>query len=335
MGRGGFRIDSHITPGSTLTLQGDAYRGEESFASRDDGIVSGGNLLARWDRFFEGQSNLSLTVYYDRSDRKIPLQFQEKRNTFDVALQHRLQPWEKHDMVWGFNFRASADQTENIGTIQWIPQDRTISHFSGFLQDDISILPEKLTLTLGTKVEDNTFSDIEVQPNVRIAWMPRPRHTIWGSVARAVRVPSRLDTDLRVFPLPGVLTIVGNPDFDPEEVIGFEGGYRVTFHSNLLIDTTVFHHTYDSLITLEPGGKPGAPAIIGNGPSPASRCLPTSNRYPGSEAWEALRFFIKSWSWIRIAETFRMPQEKEMIPTIFGRCASCWIRSNIFKRTLS
>lgn len=265
MGRGGFRIDSHITPGSTLTLQGDAYRGEESFASRDDGIVSGGNLLARWDRFFEGQSNLSLTAYYDRSDRKIPLQFQEKRNTFDVALQHRLQPWEKHDVVWGFNFRASADQTENIGTIQWIPQDRTISHFSGFLQDDISILPEKLTLILGTKVEDNTFSDIEVQPNVRIAWMPRPRHTIWGSVARAVRVPSRLDTDLRVFPLPGVLTIAGNPDFDPEEVIGVEGGYRVTFHSNLLIDTTVFHHTYDSLITLEPGVNPGAPAIIGNG----------------------------------------------------------------------
>ena len=265
MGRGGFRLDSDITQTSTLTVQGDAYRGEESFPDREDGIVSGGNLLTRWHRLFQGNSDLVMIAYYDRSDRKIPNQFQEKRNTFGIDLQHRFQPGQRHDLVWGFNYRASADQTENIGTIQWIPQDRTIHHFSGFIQDDISIIPNKLVLVAGTKVENNTFSDIEVQPNVRLAWMPRTNHTVWAAVARAVRVPARLDTDFRFFPLPGVLAIQGNPDFKPEEVIAIEGGYRIVLRPDLLLDLAAFRNSYDSLLTLEPGPTPGDPSIIGNG----------------------------------------------------------------------
>ncbi len=264
MGRGGFRMDSDITQTSTFTIQGDVYRGEETFPDRKDGIVSGGNLLGHWHRLYKGNSDLQLLVYYDRSDRKIPLQFQEKRNTFDVDLQHRFQPIARHDFVWGFNYRASADQTEDIGTIQFVPDDRTIHHFSGFIQDDISLIPEKLVIVAGTKIEDNTFSGIEVQPNFRIAWMPHSNQTLWGAVSRAVRVPSRLDTDIRFFPLPGLLALKGNSDFKPEEVIAVEGGYRTSLHQGLYMDFTLFHNSYDSLITLEAGAS-GEAAMIGNG----------------------------------------------------------------------
>jgi iron complex outermembrane recepter protein len=279
MGRGGFRLDSDITPTSNLTIQGDAYRGDESFLDRPDGVVSGGNLLARWQRLFKGDSDLVVIAYYDRNDRKIPNQFQEKRNTLDLDLQHRFQPFKKHDFLWGFNYRASADETEDIGTIQWRPRDRTIHHFSGFLQDDISIIPEKLVLVAGTKIEDNTLSGPEVQPNLRMAWMPHEKQIIWGAISRAVRVPARLDTDLRFFLAPGVLAFQGNPDFKPEEVIAFEVGSRVSLRPNLLLDLTAFHNSYDSLITLEPGNSPMDPAIIGNGLNATTAGLTTAINY--------------------------------------------------------
>jgi iron complex outermembrane recepter protein len=151
-----------------------------------------------------------------------------------------------------------------LGSSAWVPEDRTVHHFSGFVQNDFSLIPEKVLLILGTKIEDNTFSHLEVQPNVRVAWTPTMQHTLWGAVGRAVRVPSRLDTDFRFSPTPGVLAIRGNPDFKPEEVIGAEIGYRMTPRTNLFFDITVFHHSYDSLITVEPG-PPGQPSILGNG----------------------------------------------------------------------
>ncbi len=264
MARGGFRIDSDVSQTSTFTLQGDAYRGELKFPDRNDGIVSGGNLIGRWTRLLSENSDLKLHVYFDRSDRKILLQFQEVRNTFDVDLQHRFHIRQHHDVVWGFNYRASADQTENIGTVRFVPQDRTIHHFSGFVQNDISILPDRLVAVIGTKIENNTFSSLELQPNFRIAWIPRPNQTLWGAISRAVRVPSRLDTDLRFFPVPQVLTIRGNPDFKPEQVIAYEIGYRINPLRKIYFDAVAFYHKYDSLITLEPGA-PGEPATVGNG----------------------------------------------------------------------
>lgn len=264
LARGGFRFDSDLSQTSTFTLQGDAYHGELKFPDREDGIVSGGNLLGRWSHLISENSDLQLHVYFDRNDRKIPLQFQEIRNTFDVDLQHRFQIRQHHDLVWGFNYRASADETEDNGTIRFEPKDRTIHHFSGFIQSDISLIQDRLIAIVGTKIEDNTFSGLELEPNFRIAWMADVHQTFWGAISRAVRVPSRLDTDLRFFPVSQVLTLRGNPDFKPEEVIAYELGYRVSPRSRIYLDITGFYNKYDSLITVEPGA-PGEPSILGNG----------------------------------------------------------------------
>jgi iron complex outermembrane receptor protein len=46
--------------------------------------------------------------------------------------------------------------------------------------------------------------------------------------------------------------------------IAYEAGYRLYPHTGILFDVTGFYHSYDSLITLEPGPV-GQPPIIGNG----------------------------------------------------------------------
>ncbi|HJZ12700.1 MAG TPA: TonB-dependent receptor, partial [Acidobacteriota bacterium] len=265
MGRGGFRIDLLSSATDDFTIQGDAYRGSLGLADRDDSMVSGGNILGRWTRNFSDRSSLQLQMYFDRSDRKVPLQFQEKRNTFDVDLNYRMQLFSIHDLIWGLNYRLSADQTENIGTAQFVPQDRNIHLLSAFIQDEITIEPNKLGVILGSKFEQNSYTSVEVQPSVRVAYSPIRDHTLWAAVSRAVRFPTRIDTDFRFFPLPGALALAGNPDFEPEELVAYEGGYRFRPLDEGFIDLSGFYHSYDSLITVEPPQFPGGPAVIGNG----------------------------------------------------------------------
>jgi len=84
---------------------------------------------------------------------------------------------------------------------------------------------------LGSKVERHNYTDFEIQPNARLSWTVKPRHTVWGAATRAVRTPSRLEREVRwtllVSPSPPIfLELDGNKDFEPELLIGYGAGYR-------------------------------------------------------------------------------------------------------------
>src|SRR5207253_9509476 len=121
--------------------------------------------------------------------------------------------------------------------------------FSAFLQDEILLAKDRLRITLGTKVEHNDFTGVEGQPSVRANWLVHPDHAIWGAITRAVRTPTRFDTDIRFGP-PG-LSIFGNPDFRSEEVFAYELGYRGRLARRLTVDVAAFINQYDRLRSLE------------------------------------------------------------------------------------
>ncbi|RPI58801.1 MAG: TonB-dependent receptor, partial [Lysobacterales bacterium] len=150
-----------------------------------------------------------------------------------------------------------------------------------FLQDRIELRPDRLYLTLGTKLERNDYSGSENQPNVRLAWFPSARQTVWGAVSRAVRVPARLNTDLELFApvglregLPFYVNVLGSDDFVSEEVTAHETGYRLQLNERLSFDVALFANDYDHLQTQELTGfdvVPGPPshtvlsAMLANG----------------------------------------------------------------------
>jgi iron complex outermembrane receptor protein len=51
---------------------------------------------------------------------------------------------------------------------------------------------------LGLRLENSSFTGFEPLPNVRLMWTPSPTQTLWGSVSRAVRIPSRAELDAQV-----------------------------------------------------------------------------------------------------------------------------------------
>jgi iron complex outermembrane receptor protein len=133
---------------------------------------------------------------------------------------------------------------------------------SAFVQDDITLVPDRLRLTLGSKFEHNDFTGFEIQPNARLAWTPSARHTVWAAVSRAVRTPTRLDDDIRINALviPGapatILAVFGSRNFVSEELLAYELGYRLQPHPRLALDVAAFYNVYDRLLSIEGPGPP-------------------------------------------------------------------------------
>lgn len=270
--RGGFRMDWSPNRSDSLTFQGDAYDGEEgtevlrSFTLgtlpdgrvEDEETMSGANLLGRWTRDLAAGANLELQIYYDRTERDIPNTYAETRDTLDIDFQHRLKPIGRHDLVWGAGFRVTSDESDNSTAVSFEPADRTDRTFSLFLQDKIG-LRDRLFLTLGSKFEHNDYTGFEYQPNARLSWLVSERQTLWGAVSRAVRIPSRLDSDLRIIipsgtdDMPLYIAVDGSEDFDSEELIAYETGYRIQARNNLSFDLAVFYNDYDNLQGIETG----------------------------------------------------------------------------------
>jgi iron complex outermembrane receptor protein len=218
--------------------------------------------MGRWTRTFSERSNTALKVYYDRFSRDI-YDLGERIDTFDVDFQHNVAFGSKHHAVWGLGYRLVADGTDSTNTtpVQFNPIKKTVQLFSAFAQDEITLVKDRLRLTLGAKLEHNDFSGFVTQPNFRIWWNPGHHQTVWGSIARAVRAAARTDEDLRVnlaaFPgpqgTPVIIALFGNPAFQSERVTAYELGYRAQPGKRLSLDVATFYNVYDRLRTSEPG----------------------------------------------------------------------------------
>lgn len=263
----GFRTDTDLSPDDLLTLQGDAYTGRFGQLAGNKIEAGGANFLARWTRTLSAESNIMVQAYYDYIHRLIPGTYEEDRHNYDVELQHRFAWGRAQDIVWGLNFRASQDQIGNLGAaLAFLPEHYTSFLVSGYIQDDIHVIPKLLTLTVGTKLEHNSFSGFEYQPSVRFAFTPTPTQTLWGAVSRSVRTPTRIDQDLYIgnpaaVP-PGVLQ--GNRQFDSEVLWAYELGYRARPFQHVTTDLALFYHDYSQLRSQEPLGAGPNPVIFSN-----------------------------------------------------------------------
>ncbi len=264
MGQGGFRADWKTSVIDAFTVQGDAYSGQIGATTRDDTNVGGGNLAGRWTRTRSPRSGLELQVYWDRTHRYIPDVFEEHLDILDLDFQHRLPAGERHDVMWGFGYRWHHDRVDNSAAVAFLPGDRDFDLFSAFVQDEISFLDDRLDVTAGTKLEHNDSTGLEVQPSLRAAWKPNDRRTLWGAVSRAVRSPTRIDEDAVFYAPNGSPILLGSRDFESEDLIAWELGYRIQVTPELLMDLATFYNVYDQLRSQEPPPGGGLPRVFAN-----------------------------------------------------------------------
>ena len=264
LGQGGFRVDWDASTSSRVTFQGDVYDGRISQLSAGDIAVSGGNAMTKYSRTMSETSTLAAQLYYDRTHRNIPGTFGEDLDIYDIDLQHQMRLGARHDVVWGLGYRLINDHVVNSAALAFLPAHVTRQWFTGFVQDEIAIVPNQLHVALGTKIEHNDYTGVEIQPGGRMNWTLSPSTTMWTAVSRAVRTPSRIDREL-FSPSQPPFILAGGPTFHSEEELAYELGVRHQ-HGVLALSVATFYSHYRGLRSLEQVNPPNRfPVVIANG----------------------------------------------------------------------
>ena len=250
----GFRSDFGAGP-SHLTIQGDIFDSDTGGLTGDGD--RGHNLLARWTTQTGEESAFRIQAYYDYFQRSF-INVRDSLQTFDVEAQYNLTSG-VHEIVAGTGLRTTRDKfTNNLNSFQLDPPSRRLWVYNAFLQDRIGLTPD-LSLILGLKAEQTSFTGVELLPNVRVAWQPAAAALLWAAVSRAVRTPSRIDRQLESPPL-----LAAASQFDSEMLIAFEAGYRGQPTERTSLSISVFYNLYDDIRTAEFVGNP-LPLMLRNG----------------------------------------------------------------------
>jgi iron complex outermembrane recepter protein len=291
----GMRMDWTNRHQDTFTVQGDLYDEEagervqatsytQPYSQIIDGnaLLSGGNIMGRWARVLSDGNDIQIQTYYDRTNRHEP-NFGENRNTFDVDFLQRLRLPARQQISWGLGARVGpVHDIEVVSGLTFLPSDRTDYLLTGFLQDDIGLIEQRLTLTLGTKVLRTNFTDVSLEPSARLLWTPTQQDTLWAAFTHGLRTPSDAEEN---FDLSGFIGTApngtpifarfnANPSFAPEQLNGYELGYRRLLGRKIYLDIATFYNHYHDLFDEEIAG-PIAPEAT---PAPAHLLLPAQFR---------------------------------------------------------
>ncbi|MGH7950898.1 MAG: TonB-dependent receptor plug domain-containing protein [Limisphaerales bacterium] len=284
LARAGFRTDWKPPGDNSFTFQGDGYASwiDQVFGIYDSANpptwtdviqdqmkADGANVLGRWTHAFSDTANFKLQAYYDYTARDVPQVFDEQRHTVDLDFKHEFAAGDRNKFVWGLGYRLTTDTEKNNSDISFSPEDQTVNLFSAFAQDEIAIMKDRLSLTLGSKFEDNDYTGFEIEPGARLLWTPTEHQTFWASVSRAVRTPSRAEETISLTQArqvaPGVyfpVTLLGADTFESENLIAYEIGYRAQPFERLSFDLAAFFNHYDDLRSQQPDparSTPGHP----------------------------------------------------------------------------
>ena len=253
------------------TLQGDVYAAVVD-QDPEDQELRGANVLMRWNRDLGEGSGLRVQAYYDYTSRQ-----QQTLDTFDVEFGQSLRPHGPHTLLWGGGARYARDRVDNSPAFAFLPPDKSLFNWNVFLQDVVA-LEDDLDMTFGLRVDRNTYTGVEFLPSVRIGWRPENESLLWAAGSRAVRTPSRFDTELFLPGLPPFL-LAGGPDFQSELANVLEVGYREQPIERLSWAVTLFYNQLERQRSIAPGPDG---AVVAND---------LEGHSEGIETWGAFRIF--------------------------------------------
>jgi iron complex outermembrane receptor protein len=277
--QGGFRMDLKPSQSDSLTLQGDTYQNHSGetltipslsapYAGTfgNTSTYDGGNVLGRWNHAFSQSSSTSLQFYYDKTNVADNSLFTDHEAVYDIDFQHDLHIGESHELIWGLGYRSIQDSNGSSFTVSLQPNNSSLNQFSAFLQDEVSLFRNRMRVTIGSKFEHNDFTGFEVEPNVRVVGILSKKQSVWAAVSRAVRTPALTEEGLQLneavvppgappfnSPLPVVEAILGSRQFESEDLLAYEVGYRIQATSTLSADISTFYNNYSNLRSAEPG----------------------------------------------------------------------------------
>jgi iron complex outermembrane receptor protein len=224
-------------------------------------VLSGLNLLGRWNKRLDDGASLQVQTYFDNAERNDPFTYSDRVDQFDVEVQHAFRLTSNQKIIWGGGYRHGRQDTNTHYDSPsplpqaFVPARLSLAWGNLFVQDEIA-LNANLNLTLGIKAEYNIFTHMEYLPNARLAWRAGNDATLWAAASRAVRAPAVIDRDFYLYLVqahgPLFPVISGGPGFQSEVAHVYEIGYRTSPAAGITFSVTGFYSLYDKLRSGEP-----------------------------------------------------------------------------------
>ena len=274
MNQTGFRVDWDQGVNDLFTFQGDLYKGHIRPAvrlfDRQNGTSTyvspsnrqfGANTLGRWTHTLSTGSEVTTQIYYERYEND-DVRAPRHHDTWDVDFHHRFQLTENQEIIWGSGYRRVDNKVHVSDFVEFDSRSRTTELYSAFIQDEITLVPDRWHATLSARFENNEFTGDEIQPNARIIFTPDAEQSLWAAISRTIRTPAIVEVDARAYglskmPYPGQQDVFtafsGNDKLKSETLLAYELGYRRMFSEDLTVDTTIFLNHYKDLVASRQG----------------------------------------------------------------------------------
>jgi iron complex outermembrane receptor protein len=183
----------------------------------------------------------------DLRSRILPQEALVIANTIKLDAQHSVRLGTQNLLTGGFGYRHHMFDSKFL-----IGPDQNQDLFSAFLQNEYSPLRE-LTFTLGLRVDTHPEAGVTVSPRGSIVYSPSENHTFRASISRAFRSPSALENFVNFSIVAGnppvPVSIRGNRDLDPEEIISYELGYQAVLFQRLKARIDLFYNDLRNMST--------------------------------------------------------------------------------------
>jgi iron complex outermembrane receptor protein len=265
--QGGFRYDKKFSEIDDLSVQGRIAAAPTGAFTTVPGpsntLMSPnafgyfvGSLQSTWIHAFDNDSELKLLAIYDRADNSLSFGHYT-RDSYILDGAYRWSWGDRHRLVAGGQLRIDRDTLNQLEyrntTLAFDPASRVYDVVSWLVQDEIQLIPDELTLLVGTKMEVNPFTGFEIQPSARVLKSLDDHRQVWASASRAIRRPNRIDEHLAVTSHPPFLpnapsiSFLGNPQLAADSVTALEVGYRAEPVEWFNWDATAFCNIYTDL----------------------------------------------------------------------------------------
>lgn len=289
-GQGGFRMDWNSNGHDAYRFQGDIYGhdfGEQvplttynppsATIVNGDASLYGGNLLWSWRRVQGDGKDVQINAYYAHDTRN-ELNFGDIRDTGNIDFLDRFH-LPRQEVSWGGTLRWShGNETQVVSGLTFTPSHKTDQLYQGFLQDEISLVPDRLALIAGSKILKTNYTGVLGEPSARILYTPTATQTLWAAYTHAVRTPADVERDFNLSSflgdagngMPIFARFTANHNFRSEQLNGYEIGYRTLAGSKFYVDIATFYNHYGDLFSEDLLGPP----YVENNPAPTHILIP-------------------------------------------------------------
>jgi iron complex outermembrane recepter protein len=276
--QGEFRLDGSAHGNrDTWMLEGDLFRGFENTNAINPSITAqafvsspssfdttSGSLTGEWRRRVSETSEFRVQSYFDYLNRPEPQASKVASRTGDLELQYDFVAGKRNNLSLGAGDRIINLDIDTQQLYTFGRGNLTYDNVNGFAQDEIHFLNDRLLFTAGAKIEHNHFGGWAFEPSANLVWIPNKHHSLWTSVARAVRTPTLFETTVdapvalipgssQTYDLPVLVSVFGSRTFGNELVNDFEAGYRQELSNKVSLDIDLFYDRFSNLRAFSPG----------------------------------------------------------------------------------